>query len=108
MITCTLSSCISHTSDKSKTFSVRIKDKPLTFCNPINVTVGSQRVGRMGEPVVVLHQDDYYLFTGGGYYYSNNMRDWTFVNAPNYPRGVPSAASDGETMYACAMNLVYR
>ena len=104
MIACTLVSCISNTSEKSPTFSVRIKDKPLTFCNPININVGSQRVGRMGEPVVVLYKDDYYLFTGGGYYYSNNMRDWTFVNAPNYPRGVPSCATDGQTMYACAMN----
>ena len=104
MIACTLVSCISNTSEKSPTFSVRIKDKPLTFCNPININVGSQRVSRMGEPVVVLYKDDYYLFTGGGYYYSNNMRDWTFVNAPNYPRGVPSCATDGQTMYACAMN----
>ena len=104
LITCTLFSCTSKTTGKSGAFSVQITDKPLTFCNPINVVVGSQRVGRMGEPVVVLYKDDYYLFTGSGYYYSDNMRDWTFVNAPNFPRGVPSCATDGETMYACAMN----
>ncbi|MEJ2649003.1 MAG: family 43 glycosylhydrolase, partial [Sedimentisphaerales bacterium] len=104
LIICTSFSCTSNTANKSETFSVRITDKPLTFCNPLNVVVGSERVGRMGEPVVVLYKDDYYLFTGSGYYYSNNMRDWTFVNAPNYPRGVPSCATDGETMYACAMN----
>jgi len=69
------------------------------------VVAGSERAGRMGEPVVVLYKDDYYLFTGGsGYWYSGNMRDWTFVNAPTYPRGVPSVATDGETLYACAMN----
>ncbi len=104
LITFTLFSCTSKTAGTSKAFSVGITDQPLTFCNPINVVAGSERVGRMGEPVVVLYKDDYYLFTGSGYYYSNNMRDWTFVNAPNYPRGVPSCATDGETMYACAMN----
>jgi xylan 1,4-beta-xylosidase len=104
LITCFLFSCNSKTANKSGAFSVQITDKPLTFCNPINVVAGSGRAGRMGEPVVVLYKDDYYLFTGSGYYYSNNMRDWTFVNAQNFPRGVPSCATDGETMYACAMN----
>ena len=105
VITCTLFSCTSNTSDKSVAFSVRIKDKPLTFCNPLNMAVGSERARRLGEPVLVLHQDDYYLFTGGGgYRHSNNMRDWTYVSAPNFPRGVPSVATDGETLYACAMN----
>ena len=96
LISCTSFSCISGTSDKSGTFAVRITDKPLTFCNPLNVTVGSERVGRMGEPVIVLYQDDYYLFTGSsGYWYSYNMRDWAYVNAPSFPRGVPSVATDG-------------
>ncbi len=104
LITFTLFSCASKTAKKSEAFSVQIKDKPLTFCNPINVIAGSARAGRMGEPVVVLYKDDYYLFTGSGYYYSNNMRDWTYVNAQNFPRGVPSCATDGETMYACGMN----
>ena len=93
LISFILFSCASKTTSKSGNFSAQITDKPLTFCNPINVNVGSQRVGRMGEPVVVLYKDDYYLFTGSGYYYSDNMRDWTLVNAPNYPRGVPSAGS---------------
>jgi len=102
LITCTLFSCTSNTSDKSETFSVRITDKPLTFCNPLNISVGSERARRAGEPVVVLHQDDYYLFiTGGrGYWYSDNMRDWTYVNAPNFPGGCPSVVSDGEKLIA--------
>ena len=72
---------------KSENFTVRITDKPLTFCNPLNVVVGSERARRAGEPVVVLHQDDYYLFiTGGrGYWYSDNLRDWTYVDAPDFP-----------------------
>jgi xylan 1,4-beta-xylosidase len=92
----------SKESDKSKTFSVQISDKPMTFCNPLNVVVGSERARRAGEPVVTLFKDDYYLFiTGGrGYWYSGNMRDWTYVNAPSFPGGCPSVASDGKTLYA--------
>ena len=33
-------------SDKSGDFIVRITDKPLTFCNPLNVAVGSERARR--------------------------------------------------------------
>ena len=66
LITSTLFSCTSNTSKKSGTFSVRITDRPLTFCNPLSIVVGSERARRLGEPVIVLHQDDYYLFTGGG------------------------------------------
>jgi xylan 1,4-beta-xylosidase len=93
---------VSDTSDKSETFSVLISDKPLTFCNPLNLIVGSERTRRAGEPVVVLHKDDYYLFiTGGrGYWYSDNMRDWTYVEAPDFPGGCPSVISDGETLIA--------
>jgi len=92
----------SRVSEKSETFSVQITDKPMTFCNPISLSVGSERARRAGEPVVVLYKDDYYLFiTGGrGYWYSGNMRDWTYVNAPDFPWGCPSVASDGETLYA--------
>jgi xylan 1,4-beta-xylosidase len=91
---------------KSETFSVRISDKPMTFCNPITLTVGSERARRAGEPVVVLYQDDYYLFvTGGrGYWYSGNMRDWTYIDVPDFPRSCPSVATNGETLYACSMN----
>ena len=78
----------------------------MTFCNPMNLSVGSERARRAGEPIVLIYKDDYYLFvTGGrGYWYSANMRDWTYVSVANFPRGVPSAVSDGETMYACGMN----
>ncbi|HEX2921419.1 MAG TPA: family 43 glycosylhydrolase [Bacteroidales bacterium] len=90
----------------TKNFTVRITDKPLTFTNPLNINVGSERARRGGEPVVVLYKDDYYLFVtgGGGYWCSPNLRDWTYIQAPNFPRGVPSAVTDGETMYACGMN----
>ena len=102
LMACTLFSCSSNTSDKSETFSVRVIDKPLTFCNPLNVAVGSERARRAGEPVVVLHKDDYYLFiTGGrGYWYSYNMRDWTYVDAPDFPGGCPSVISDGDKLIA--------
>jgi xylan 1,4-beta-xylosidase len=96
----------SDNSDKPGTFSIRITDKPMTFCNPLNLSVGSERARRAGEPVVVLYKDDYYLFiTGGrGYWYSGNMRDWTYVDVPDFPRSCPSVATNGETLYACSMN----
>jgi xylan 1,4-beta-xylosidase len=105
VILITITSC-SRVAEKTEKFSVRITDKPLTFCNPINISVGSERARRAGEPVVVLYKDDYYLFiTGGrGYWYSGNMRDWTYVDFPDFPRGCPSVATDGETLYACSMN----
>jgi hypothetical protein len=86
--------------EKSTDFTVRITDKPLTFCNPLNIAVGSERARRAGEPVVVLHKDDYYLFLtgGGGYWYSGNMRDWTYVDAKGLPWGCPSVVSDGERL----------
>lgn len=97
-------SCTSNSdkSDKGKSFEVLIKDKPTTFCNPVNLSVGSERQRRAGEPVVVVYKDDYYLFiTGGrGYWYSPNFRDWTYVSAPSFPGGCPAVATDGETMYA--------
>jgi xylan 1,4-beta-xylosidase len=90
----------------SNNFAVQISDKPMTFCNPLNLNVGSERARRAGEPVVVLYKNDYYLFiTGGrGYWYSGNMRDWTYVDVPDYPRSCPSVLTDGETLYACSMN----
>ena len=58
----------------SKGFTVQIKDKPMTFINPLMI----EGVQRGGEPIVLIFQDDYYLFvTGGrGYWYSPNMRNW--------------------------------
>jgi len=90
------------TQDRSKTPSVGMTDKPITFCNPINLSVGSERARRAGEPVVVMYKDDYFLFiTGGrGYWHSANFRDWTHVSAPGFPGGCPSVAIHGETMYA--------
>jgi len=106
LVTSTSFSQVSDKSDKSVTFSVQISDKPMTFCNPINLSVGSERARRAGEPVVVLYKDDYYLFiTGGrGYWYSGNLRDWTYVDVPDFPRSCPSAFTDGEILYACSMN----
>jgi xylan 1,4-beta-xylosidase len=104
----TLISCAAYSQiqDKPKAFTVQISDKPMTFCNPLNLSVGSERARRAGEPVVVLYKNDYYLFiTGGrGYWYSGNLRDWTYVDVPDFPRGCPSVATDGETLYACSMN----
>lgn len=97
--------CVVASAQEKTRFEVQVKDKPLTFCNPLNINAGSERIGRLGEPVVVLFQGNYYLFAGGfGYYVSPNLRDWTLVNAPDFPRGIPSVATDGKTLYACVMN----
>lgn len=98
LIACAAFSCGSNEQGNSENFTVGITDKPLTFCNPITLDFGSGRARRAGEPVVLLHQDDYYLFITGlpGYWYSDNMRDWTYVDAPDLPGGCYSAVSDGE------------
>lgn len=85
-----------------KPFTVLIKDKPMTYCNPITFT----GAGRAGEPVVLIFKDDYYLFITGrkGYWYSANMRDWNYVDSPTFPGGVPGVETDGKILYACAMN----
>lgn len=109
LIISTSFSCVSDPADHSANsdhaetsdlFTARISDQPLTFTNPLTVSIGSERARRAGEPVVVLHQGDYYLFvtSGRGYWYSDNMRDWTFVEAPDLPAGCPSVVSDGERL----------
>ena len=62
-------------SENAASTAVQIKDKPMTYCNPLTIT-GARRAG---EPIVLIFKDDYYLFiTGGrGYWSSPNMRDWT-------------------------------
>ena len=103
---CTPGSDNSSNSGQSENFTVQITDNPLTYCNPLDLIVGSERARRGGEPVVVLFDDYYYLFvTGGrGYWYSTNMRDWDYITAQNFPGGVVSVASNGETLFACSMN----
>ncbi len=87
-------------------FTVQITDKPLTFANPLNLVVGSERARRGGEPVVLIYNDEYYLFVTGsrGYWYSGNLRDWTYVDAPSFPGGVISVIVKDGKMYACSMN----
>src|ERR1044072_1403527 len=87
---CSLFSAAPGARAQTKSSEVQIKDKPLTFCNPLNINAGSERIGRLGDPVVVLFKGDYYLFAGGaGYYVSPNLRDWTLVISPSFPRGIP-------------------
>ena len=91
---------------------VLINDAPYTFCNPLDIVVGNERSYRGGEPVVITYNDDYYLFVSHrkGYWYSDNFRDWTYVDAPNYPGGVVSVVVKDGMLYGCSMNNrnVYR
>ena len=77
-----------------------------TFCNPLDIVVGQERAYRGGEPVVLIFQDDYYLFVSHrkGYWYSPDFRDWTYVDAPDYPGGVVSVVEMDGTLYGCSMN----
>lgn len=79
---------------------------PLTFCNPIDLVVGSERARRGGEPVVIIFRDEYYLFVTGsrGYWCSDNFRDWTYIDAPTFPGGVVSVVERKNVLYACSMN----
>ena len=86
----------------AKVAAVQIKDKPMTYCNPLTLP----GVLRAGEPIVLIYNEDYYLFITGyrGYWVSPNMRDWSYIDAPNFPGGVPGVATDGKILYACGMN----
>ena len=77
-----------------------------TFCNPLDLVVGQERAYRGGEPVVLIFQDDYYLFVSHrkGYWYSKDFKDWTYVDAPDYPGGVVSVVEMDGTLYGCSMN----
>jgi enterochelin esterase-like enzyme len=77
-----------------------------TFCNPLDLVVPGERSYRGGEPVVLIYQDDYYLFVSHrkGYWYSPDFKDWTYVDAPNYPGGVVSVVEKDGVLYGCSMN----
>ena len=77
-----------------------------TFCNPLDLIVGQERAYRGGEPVVLIFQDDYFLFVSHrkGYWYSPDFKDWTYVDAPDYPGGVVSVVEMDGTLYGCSMN----
>ncbi|MCQ2145612.1 MAG: family 43 glycosylhydrolase [Bacteroidales bacterium] len=79
---------------------------PKTFANPLDVIIGNERAYRGGEPIVLIYQDDYYLFVSHrkGYWYSPDFRNWTYVDAPNYPGGVVSVAEYKGTLIGCSMN----
>ena len=77
-----------------------------TFCNPLDIVIGQERAYRGGEPVVLIFEDDYFLFVSHrkGYWYSPDFKDWTYVDAPNYPGGVVSVVEMDGALYGCSMN----
>lgn len=77
-----------------------------TFCNPLDLVVPGERSYRGGEPVVLIYEDNYYLFVSHrkGYWYSPDFKDWTYVDAPNYPGGVVSVVEMDGSLYGCSMN----
>lgn len=79
---------------------------PTTYCNPITLTQGSERVLRGGEPVVTVFNDDYYLFISfqPGYWWSHDFVDWTYVEAPNLVRGIIGVVEIDGKLYSYAGN----
>ncbi len=92
--------------DKQPEAQQTLDNGPLTFCNPIDLLVGSERARRGGEPVVLIFEDEYYLFVTGsrGYWCSGNFRDWTYIDAPSFPGGVVSVVERKGVLYSCSMN----
>ncbi|MDX1642322.1 MAG: family 43 glycosylhydrolase [Balneolaceae bacterium] len=90
----------------SEDFTVQITDPPLTFANPLSLVVDNERARRLGEPVVLIFRDEYYLFVTGsqGYWISDNLRDWEYVDAPEFPRGVLTVVNIDDVLYAASMN----
>jgi len=90
----------------ASSFAQGQKHQPATFANPIDVIIGNERAYRGGEPVVLIYQDDYYLFVSHrkGYWYSPDFRNWTYVDAPNYPAGVVSVVEQNGILIGCSMN----
>lgn len=99
-------SLISVSSILSSQATAQVAQTRRTFANPLDVVVGNERAIRGGEPVVLIFEDDYYLFVSHrkGYWYSPDFKNWTYVDAPNYPGGVVSVVEMDGQLIGCSMN----
>ncbi len=79
---------------------------PTTYCNPISLTLDSQRVLRGGEPVIKVFNDDYYLFVSfqRGYWWSHDFVDWTYVESDSLPMGIIGVVEIDGKLYSYAGN----
>ena len=79
---------------------------PTTYCNPISITKGSNRLLRGGEPVITMYEDDYYLFLSHtkGYWWSHDFVDWTYVDAPDLRAGIVGVVNIDGKLYNYAGN----
>lgn len=96
----------------------KIEDKPLTFCNPLNLDYGwgcfqkREKTARSAaDPVIVLFKGKYYLFTTmdiGGYRVSDDLISWknVFFNPEVQASALdvdhyvaPAVAADDRYMY---------
>lgn len=70
-----------------KRIKAQVNDKPVTYCNPLNLNyrfqILSESVGvrEAADPVVEFFKGDYYLFASksSGYWYSKDMNIWNHV-----------------------------
>ncbi|MDO4276793.1 MAG: discoidin domain-containing protein [Eubacteriales bacterium] len=83
---------------------------PTTYCNPISLTQGSERVITSGEPVIKIFNGDYYLFVRRlhGYWWSPDFVNWTYVDAPEFLGGIPGVVEIDGKLYNYAGNTENR
>ena len=92
---------------------VVIKDKPDTFCNPINISYQFQNDDsnsfnsrESADPALIIYKGEYFLFAshGTGYWWSTDMLTWNFVYVskaamPEINYFAPAVCVIGDTVY---------
>ena len=63
---------------------IKVREKPNTFSNPINISYqyqGDFRGRESADPAAIAYNGDYYLFAshGSGYWWSEDLVNWDFV-----------------------------
>lgn len=94
--------------------SVTAQQRPLTFCNPLDLPYrfqleGSQR--EAADPVIVLYKGSYWLFASksGGYWHSADLLHWSLIIPEGLPleQYAPAVAVIRDTLYFLAGNGLY-
>ncbi|MCL2708728.1 MAG: hypothetical protein FWF03_06390, partial [Defluviitaleaceae bacterium] len=86
----------------------KIKKKPTTFVNPINIghqyiTMNGTTYRSSADPIIIEYKGDYYLFAsaGGGYWWSPDLVNWNFVYNERHNSWAPGAFVHGGALYVC-------
>lgn len=86
--------------------NLSIRENPLTFCNPINISYQYQHdfKGReSADPAAIAYNNEYYLFAshGTGYWWSSDLVKWNFVYSamPEIYKWAPAVCVAGGELY---------